>query len=211
MIFVYRMNPQWLTTLMSNMKSQLESQLESRGLRLSTSDVTALLEEISPKASHAALGYAADLLRPFSMGMGMRISRLSDSQVEVILPARTRNMNEHGQVHEAAILGGAIEAARALWERHAPLGEFRFFARKVQIENFKPSASHLRLRLELGEALRESVLADLRKRRQSKVDLLVQAYDEKDIVVAEINLHLELQHIPSLFSPSKPAQKAKKS
>lgn len=200
MIFVYRMNPQWLTTLMSNMKSQLESQLQTRGLRLNTSDITALLEEISPKASHAALGYAADLLRPFSVGMGLRISRLSDSQVEVVLPGRTRNKNEEGQMHEGAILAAAVEAARSLLQRHAPLGEFKISSRKIEIENFQPSSGELRFRLELSETLRESVLAELRKRRKSQLDLLVQAYDEKDFVVAEINLHLELHHTPSLSS-----------
>lgn len=192
---------------MSNVKSQvqdkLKTQLESRGLRLSPADLAALLEELSPKASNAALSYAADLLRPFSAGMGLRITRLSDSQIEVVLPARTRNMNDKKLIHEAAFLAAAIEGARTLWERHAPLGEFHLFARKSEIEILKPIGEDVRLRLEISEALRESALAEIRRHRKSEVDLMVQAFDEKDSVVAEINLNLEMRHTPSLASSKK--------
>lgn len=204
MIFVYRMNPQWLTTLMSNMKSQmqgrLKSQLESRGLRLRPADLAAALEGLSPKASHAALSYAADLLRPFAAGMGLRISRLSDLQIEVILPARTRNMDDQKKIHEAAILAAAIEATRTLWNRHAPLGDFSLSVARAELEVLKPVRSDLRLRLEISESLRESTLAEMRRHRKSTSDVLVQAFDEKDSLMAEINLHLEMKHIPSLAS-----------
>jgi uncharacterized protein (UPF0147 family) len=65
------MNQQWLTILMSkgieleqNLRQQfqtakegLKTQLEERGIRLSAADLASLLEEVSPKASHAALSW----------------------------------------------------------------------------------------------------------------------------------------------------------
>jgi hypothetical protein len=188
------MNQQWLTTLMSNVKSQLEN----HGIRLSPADLAALLEEISPKTSNAALSYAMDLLRPFSAGMGFRVSRLADLQVELIIPARTRNLNENKEIHEGALLAGALEGARLLWERHAPIGDFRLRMHKNQMQIFKPAAEEVRVRLELPEALRESVLASIRKNRQAQVEMQAQIYDEKDQAVAEIHFSLELTHTPTL-------------
>ena len=117
------MNQQWLTILMSkgieleqNLRQQiqhakdgLKTQLEERGIRLSAADFAALLEEVSPKASHAALSYALDIVRPFSAGMGLRISRLADTQVEMVIPARTRNLSDLKQMHEGAVVTAAMK------------------------------------------------------------------------------------------------------
>lgn len=189
---------------MSNMKSELtsrlRSQLESRGVRLNSADLTAVLEEISPKASHVALGYALNLIRPFAAGMGLRVSRLSDFQVEVVIPSRLRNRNENQQIHEGAVLAAALEGARLLWERHAPLGEFEMHSRKIQMDFFKKDSEDLRLRLELSETLRESILAELRTRRESASDMTAQIYDKNDQLVAEVQMQLGLTHTPSLGS-----------
>lgn len=188
---------------MSNVKDQLKTRFEQKGVRLSSADLTALLEEISPKASHVALSYAMDLLRPFSAGMGFRITRLSDVQVELLIPARTRNRNENGELHEGAILAGVFEGMRLLWERHAPLGDFKIRVQKTQIEMFKHPEEDVRVRLELSESLRESVLAELRKKRLAHAEMRAQVYDPNDQAVAEIHFHLELAHVPVLGTQEK--------
>lgn len=206
MIIVYRMNQQWLTTFMSNVRSRLEerikTQFEGRGIRLSATDLSALLEDISPKASHAALSYAMGLMRPFSAGMGFRVARLSDTQVELVLPVRNRNSNKSGEIHEGALLAGATEAAQLLWERHAPLGEFKIYTRRVELEIFKHLTTEVRIRLELPESVRESVLAEIRKTRQGKAEMQAQIYDSHDQALAEVHFQLEFSHTPSLSSRS---------
>ncbi|MNJ91324.1 putative thioesterase (yiiD_Cterm) [compost metagenome] len=206
------MNQQWLTILMSkgieleqNLRQQLQSakeglksQLEDRGIRLSAADLAALLEEVSPKASHAALSYALDIVRPFSAGMGLRISRLSDTQVEMVVPARTRNMNDTQTLHEGALMTAAVEAVKVLWMRHAPLGGFEINVTRCQAEFLKTESSDCRLRLELSEALRETVLAELRKNREAIADMTVKAYDENEQAVVEFNFSLKLKHTPAL-------------
>lgn len=206
------MNQQWLTILMSkgieleqNLRQQLQtakeglkSQLEDRGIRLSAADLAALLEEVSPKASHAALSYALDMVRPFSAGMGLRISRLSDTQVEMVIPARTRNLSEVKQMHEGAITTAAIEAAKLLWMRHAPIGTFEVTVSRVEADFFKSQTEDCRVRMELPETTREMVLAALREHREAKAEAELKVFDDHDQAVAELQLHLSFKHTPAL-------------
>ncbi|MGZ3772501.1 MAG: PaaI family thioesterase [Pseudobdellovibrionaceae bacterium] len=206
------MNQQWLTILMSkgieleqSLRQQLESakkgiksELEERGIRLSATDVAALLEEYSPKVSHAALSYAIDLIRPFSAGMGLRISRLSDSRVEMVIPARTRNLNESGFIHEGAILTAALESAKLLWMRHAPLGHFEINVCRTEIEFFKSHSEDCRVRMELPETVREVVLAEVRDHRESQADAELKVFDGNDQTVAEVRLSLKFKHTPAI-------------
>jgi acyl-coenzyme A thioesterase PaaI-like protein len=206
------MNQQWLTILMSKgieleqslrgrfqaTKESLKTQMEERGLRMSPADLAALIEEISPKASHAALSYAMDVLRPFSAGMGLRISRLSDTRIEMILPFRTRNSTEDKALHEGALITASIEAAKTLWTRHAPVGHFAIEVRRCQSEFFRTEQADCRLRLEVSETLRETILAELRHRGEAMVDASILVFEENEQAVAEINLSLKLSHSPAI-------------
>lgn len=206
------MNQQWLTILMSkgieleqNLRQQLQSakeglksQLEDRGIRLSAADLAALLEEVSPKASHAALSYALDIVRPFSAGMGLRVSRLSDTQVEMVIPARTRNFNELNQLHEGAVTTAAIEAAKLLWMRHAPVGNFEISVSRLETEFFKNHSDECRVRMELPENLREVILSELRDHREAKTEAELKVFDDNEQAVAEVRMNLSFKHTPVL-------------
>ncbi|KHD88654.1 MAG: hypothetical protein OM95_07560 [Bdellovibrio sp. ArHS] len=206
------MNQQWLTILMSKgieleqnlrqqlqtAKDELKTQLESRGIRLSAADLAALLEDVSPKASHAALSYALDIVRPFSAGMGLRISRLSDTQVEMVIPARTRNMSESNNMHEGALTTAAAEAAKVLWMRHAPVGSFEVSVARIEAEFFKNQTEDCRIRMELPETTREMVLSALRDHREAKTEAELKIFDDNEQAVAEIRLQLNFKHTPAL-------------
>lgn len=206
------MNQQWLTMLMSkgieleqNLRQQLQTakaglktQLEDRGIRLSAADLAAVLEEVSPKVSHAALSYALDIVRPFSAGMGLRVSRLSDTQVEMVIPTRTRNMDENNSMHEGALTTAAIEATKLLWTRHAPMGTFEIRVSRVESSFYKTQSDDARVRLELSESTREMVLSALRTHREATAEAEVKIFDEHDQAVADIHLHLKFKHTPAL-------------
>lgn len=206
------MNQQWLTILMSkgieleqnlrqqlqNAKDGLKSQLEERGIRLSAADLAALLEEVSPKASHAALSYALDIVRPFSAGMGLRVSRLSDTQVEMVIPSRTRNLSETKHLHDGALTTAAVEAAKLLWMRHAPMGNFEVHVTRMECEIFKPTSDECRVRMELPETHREVVLAGLRDHRESSSEAELKVFDSHDQAVAQFRLNLNFKHTPAL-------------
>lgn len=210
------MNQQWLTILMSkgieleqNLRQQLQtakqglkSQMEERGLRMNATDLAALLEEVSPKASHAALSYAMDILRPFSAGMGLRISRLSDTQIEVVLPSRAHNKSDAGALHEGALVTAAMEAAKLLWMRHAPMGSFEISVQRSESVFVKSQTDECRLRMELPETVRENVLSQLRDRREANAEAEIKIFDHNDQSVADIHLHLGFKHTPALTNPA---------
>ena len=179
-------------------KDGLKTQLEERGIRLSAADLAALLEEVSPKASHAALSYALDIVRPFSAGMGLRISRLSDSQVEMVIPARTRNLNDVKQMHEGALVTAAIESAKLLWMRHAPLGNFEIVVTRLESEFFKTQTDDCRMRMELPETTREVVLAEIRDKREAEGEAEVKIFDVHDQAVGSVIMQLKFKHTPAL-------------
>jgi acyl-coenzyme A thioesterase PaaI-like protein len=110
--------------MLSTLRKNIEKNLKDRGLSLRPTDLAALVEGVAPKSTRVALGYALDFLRPFSAGMGFRVTRLSDRHVELVVPARKRNQDEEGRIHEGALWTAALEAARLLWLRHAPPGGF---------------------------------------------------------------------------------------
>lgn len=210
------MNQQWLTILLSKgieleqtvkqglsqAQDELKKQLEQRGIRLNPVDLAAMLEEVSPRTSRAALSVALDLVRPFSAGMGFRISRMSNEQIEMVIPDRTRNQNENGMIHEAASMAAAIEAVKLLWLRHAPIGEVEMKIKSTSMEIFKDAKGELRVRLEIPEAARELILATVRQEKKATQDLHVQLLDTGDAAVAAIEVKLELHYNPSLAAPS---------
>lgn len=192
------MNQQWLTTLISNVKSQVSNQLGAKGVKLNSADLAALLEELSPTASNAAMSYAIDLLRPFSAGMGLRVAKLSDQQIELVLPNRTRNKNAAGFLHEAALVAASTEAARMLWERHAPMGKLDIQMQKVQLHVLKQTSEQVRVRTEMTESVREVNLANLRQVQMSQLEMSVQIFDENEQAIADVQMFVELKFTPSL-------------
>lgn len=206
------MNQQWLTILMSkgieleqnlrqqllSAKSELKSQLEERGIRLSAADLATLLEEISPKASRSALGYALDLIRPFSAGMGLKMTRLTDTQLEMVIPNRTHNLNDNNQIHEGALATAAMEAAKLLWMRHAPLGNFEILVTHFELEVIRSTKEECRLRMELSENSRELILAEIREHREAKTQAELKFFDQYDQAIADVRLQLQFKHTPAL-------------
>jgi hypothetical protein len=130
--------------------------------------------------------------------MGLRISRLSDTQIEMIIPARTRNLNEQKQMHEGALTTAAIEAAKILWMRHAPMGHFEVNVSKVDSHFFKIQTEDCRVRMELSETTREVVLSELREQRETKSETELKIFDEHDQAIAELRLSLNFKHQPAL-------------
>ncbi len=187
--------------MLSTLRKNIEKNLRGRGLSLRSMDLAALVEGVAPKSSRAALSYALDFMRPFSAGMGFRVTRLSDRYIELVIPARKRNQDEEGRIHEGALMTGALEAARLLWLRHAPLGDFKVHLVKSVFNIFQDYMGDIRVRIELPEIQCEVVLAQVRKNQQAQAEVVLHFYDEKEKSVAEATMTLQLKHTPGLNAP----------
>lgn len=186
---------------MTSLQKQIRKELESRGLRWDATDFAAFVEDLAPVRSRVALGTALSYLRPLSAGLGLRVARLSDRTVEIVLPAKPRNLNENGAIHEGVLTAAATEAVKLIWTRHAPLGEFEIEVRSVALKIHRASPQDLRGRAELAETIREGVLSQLRQTRRADAEIDLRFFDSSEHLVAEATFALRLKHTPQLESP----------
>lgn len=194
------MNTQWLTTLFTSVRTQVEGALQQRGVRLDPVDLAALVEELSPQASKKMISYALDILRPFSQGMGLRVETLTETQIEVHLPPRPHNLTEKNYFHEGALLGAALETIRLIWARHAPLGQFYVHATESQLITPDPVSEKVIIKLELDDQARESCLADLRTQNHSQYEQQVLLFDQNQKSLGRATFQVHLSHQPLLNS-----------
>lgn len=187
--------------MFSTFRKNIEKNLKDRGVSLRPTDLAALVEGVAPKSTRVVLSYALDFLRPFSAGMGFRVTRLSDRHIELVIPARKRNEDEGGRIHEGALWTAALEAARLLWLRHAPLGGFKVHLVSGHFQILHDYVGDVRVRMELPEIQCETVLAKIRSHQQAQTEVTLHFYDEKEKSVAEVNMTLQLKHIPELNAP----------
>lgn len=192
------MNTQWLTTLFTGVRSQVEAALHQRGLRLDPVDLAALIEEVSPQASKKFISYALDILKPFTQGMGLRVETLTETQVEVHLPLRPHNLTAQNVFHEGVLLGAAIESVKMIWGRHAPLGQFQLFTTEAELITPDPLSQKVILKLELDDATREQCLSELRRQNHSSYEQHVLLFDQNQKSVGQVNLRVNLSHQPLL-------------
>ena len=181
-------------------ETEIRRWLQDRGVQFSPADFAALIENISPAASQGVLSYALDFIRPLAVGMGLKIARLSDTQVEVTIPFRTKNLTENQEIDESVCPTAAIEGARNLWRRHAPLGHLEIRVLELRFKKHRRLEMSCRARMELSEPMREKVLAQLRRQRLSECENNIALFDDKDQKVAEISARLELKWTPALNS-----------
>ncbi|MBC7371175.1 MAG: DUF4442 domain-containing protein [Bdellovibrionaceae bacterium] len=187
--------------MLSTLRKNLEKNLKDRGLSLRATDLAALVEGVAPKSTRTALSYALDFLRPFSAGMGLRVTRLSDRHAEMILPVRQRNVDAQGRIHEGALFTAALEVARLLWLRHAPIGDFQVHMKDCVFHILQDYSGELRVRMELPETQVETVLAQIRGRQMTQTEVTVHFFDAKEKSIAEAHVTLQLKHQPVLSAP----------
>lgn len=190
--------PKPLRSRWLSVEKEIRQALASRGISLSAGDLAFLLETWAPQSSQQVLSYALEFFRPFVRGLGLRVARLTDTQIELVLPAREKNLSEEGQLHEGACTAAAVEAFRLLWARHAPLGKITFDFQEILFKKHQVWQGEARLRWELPESVRQKALAELRQQRRTKVEGLLFLDDEKDQRAAEVLLRAEIEWTPAL-------------
>jgi len=144
------------------------------------------------------LNLALDFLRPHIQALGLRIARLSRSQVEIVLPNKFRNRGSRGMVLEGAVVMAAVEALKWLWDQNKPDGNFRQEISKVTFEGLKPLMGELRLRDELAELPRETALLELANGNRSSMVMVVVVFDQDEQVVARVEVEMNLGLTPAL-------------
>jgi hypothetical protein len=153
---------------------------------------TDVVEQVNSPKAKAALNSALDVLRPHFLSLGARISILSSSQVELTLPRKKRNLDEHNQILPEVQISAAVEAYRMLWRRNASEGEFQIVIKDIQAKLLKFSKSNLKIRGELSDITRESKWAELARYKRSTHEMTLHLFDEQDQICTEIDIQSEI-------------------
>ncbi len=182
------------------LRNELQKEMESRGLRFTMVDFSALIEEHSPESSRFILGFMLNFLRPFSAGMGFRVTRISDTQIEIIVPWKFRNRSDRGHLHEASLLPAALEAAQIFWQRHIDV-PIQILLQSETTRWQQQMSEDARVRLEVSPPNREFVVSQLREQAQQLVDMKFQVYGGADRLTAELDLQVLIKRDLTLNSP----------
>jgi hypothetical protein len=164
--------------------------------------VSEALEGVVPpeilQKGRRSLNFALDLMQPHMLALGLRIAKLTRTQVEVVIPDKERNLDSQGCIQEGVVMAAATESARFLWSHNRPDGNFQQSLKNFEIEILNSFRGPLRVRMELPELVRESAYAELATTQRSEHELQAQVFDASDILLAQIRMTVRLTIIPAL-------------
>lgn len=167
--------------------------------------LTDLVEEVSEaidaKSPKTVLNFALDVIKPYLQALGLRVSRISEENIEVILPAKFQSTSQDQQLDEGAICSAGIFAFKQLWKKNSPKGKFSISIQKIIFEKIRTHQfehGDLSLRFELPKLTRETIFADLSDRENNQSQFLILVYNQSEHIVAEIHLVADLHLNKSL-------------
>jgi hypothetical protein len=145
-----------------------------------------IAEQIGSPHAKKILNSALDLIRPHFISLGLRVTRLGSHEVEVLIPKKSRNLDERGDFLPGILMSSSTEAYRLLWTRNAPPGEFQLIIESVQYQALKNPKGDVRVRMQLSDLAREARLAELSKNKVSEHEGVLRLHDQEDQICAEV-------------------------
>ncbi len=156
--------------------------------------ITAQLEPGGPKkVINLALDVMRPYFKPYLQSLGLRISRLTYQNIEVILPAKFLLEDSQENVDEGAAVTAALFAFRTLWKKNSPRRIFQVEILNFEFEHLRPLQAPLFLRFNLTSSQRESIYVELSDQSRSIHESTVQIYDQEDQAVAKVLIKAELK------------------
>lgn len=170
--------------------------------------LTQLLGEVSesvrsPRAK-ALLTSALEFVKPHHLALGLRVSRLSTTRIEVVVPIERRFKKSANQppAHLSALdmildpgvlTTAAVMGSQLLMQRldlpHLGLSQIR----ETHFRALGTMTSDLRGRLELTKLAQEALRAELKKNGSSEIELVMSFFDESERLVADCTLSFHCQ------------------
>jgi hypothetical protein len=183
----------------SKLYSQLQKQLKQRGLRLDINELAFAIENLSPRLSRDAIGRILNFVRPYTSGLGLRVVRLNNEEIEIAIPMIRRNLDSQKMWQGSVLMAAAHEAVRIYWARHIDFGRYaiEFVSFKTKMHSMK---AHSDLRIQYGflEEERENLLYQLRTTQTFRVDQDMLVLDMENKKVAELKIQLRVSLLPAL-------------
>lgn len=170
----------------------IQGQLERSGFLVSRQEILDWLEHYSPQSSAGALGIFLNFFRPFTQGLGLRVSRLGDEDVEIVIPSKARNLNSKNLVHESLFAAASIEGAQLILQRHLG-GEIECQLKQLKIEIRSGSPGDLRLALHWEAVARELFLRDFRQGNSPLLELKFKVLTAEGLWLGDVDLQMDVE------------------
>lgn len=151
------------------------------------------IEDRSPWLSRRLMGAASNLAEPFTIGMGLKVDKLGEDFIEVVMPGNWRNQGEGGLIHTAALTALGESAARMFWEHHLDLRDAQVESKRVEVRILVRPEGEMRAVFRLQEADREAILHQLRSKELISVDTQTLIYDKNGRLIAEVDVEWQLR------------------
>jgi len=172
-----------------NLSKKLTTQWQKFGQLLSQVSDDFLKQTGNPILKQS-LNSALDLVRPFNVALGLRVSRLTDLSVEAVVPAKERNLDRNGSLLESVLVACSMESAKLLLDRNLIYGKAELQFVKLESEFHQKVKSEARCRLNLSELQRETFLLEVQKNSRSRISLQAQVFDEAEALVANVSMDI---------------------
>lgn len=158
-----------------------------------TEDFTGSLDQAQIRR---LLNSALDWVRPYHLAIGFRIRKLSRSQVEAVIPARSHNLNSLGEMEEGVLISVAHQMLKLLiarWELQmdAEVDQIRF-------ERLQPIKGEMVARLEWDDLSREAMRAELVREGVTQNNWQILFSDASDRRVAVVEFVMKVKMPQSL-------------
>lgn len=148
------------------------------------------VEDYSKPGFQAMWSFVVNIMRPFSAGMGMRISHLSPAHVEIVIPNWLRNKDEQ-HLHEATFLTAAKEGQR-LWLQRMLGPQTQFEIKNFKLSVLCPIETSARVSFTLEDAEREVFLHQLQQKQTIEQTFMWFVRDENEKACAEVEIKIQI-------------------
>jgi len=148
------------------------------------------VEDYSKPGFNAMWSFVINALRPFSAGMGLRVSHLSPQQVEIVIPHWLRNQDE-GPLHEATFLT-AVKEGQRLWLQRLLGSKVSYQVQSYSFKIHHPIFSSARASFSFESKDIEIFLRETQQKQVINSTFIWQIKDESEKIGAEIEIQVQI-------------------
>jgi hypothetical protein len=157
-----------------------------------------LVNHIQGKPPQHILNFALDFIRPYIQTLGLRVSKLTSENVEVVIPGKVLYQDVNQNLDEGALISASLFAFKKLWKKNSPKGHFKIEIKKIEFEKIRDPKAPVRIRLELSAMTRETIFADLVESKTATQDIMAHILDSELQVLAKVHIQAELSLLKAI-------------
>lgn len=152
-----------------------------------------LVNETGPQLAEKARRYAAEISRPFCLGMGIEVTAFDDLCIEATLPHRWRNRDTDGSMHVSSLATVAEEISKHFWGKVAKKLGGQLKIKEIQGRFFTEAYHDVRALMSVDEKLKDAIVQSIKENGQGVVSEKVEILGKRDKKIAEVTVSWQIE------------------